>query len=288
MGLRLRAMGNIAIVSCTSSDITPEQAAELGVRLVPLKVSFGDETFDTVTELTNEEFYGKLTAPGAPFPKTTAVNPEQFKEAFSEALDGGADGVVCITMSKDMSATYQSAVRAADEFEAGVVEVIDSRTVTQAQGLIVKRAADLAATGAVQAEVVDLVQDLTGRSRLMFTPETLEYLQKGGRIGRASALLGSVLSIKPILGVEDGVVTSLDKKRTSAKARARLLELIRAYDAEEVAVLHTGVPDLETYREQVAEASGRPVDELEVGMAGPVAGTHVGPGMVGVSLILTA
>ena len=288
MGLRLRAMGNIAIVSCTSSDITPEQAAELGVRLVPLKVSFGDETFDTVTELTNEEFYGKLTAPGAPFPKTTAVNPEQFKEAFSEALDGGADGVVCITMSKDMSATYQSAVRAADEFEAGVVEVIDSRTVTQAQGLIVKRAADLAATGAVQAEVVDLVQDLTGRSRLMFTPETLEYLQKGGRIGRASALLGSVLSIKPILGVEDGVVTSLDKKRTSAKAEARMLELAAEHDVEEVAVLHTGVPDIEVFREAVAAACRVPAAQVAGSLPGPVAGAHVGPGLKGITRIRAA
>ena len=96
MGLRLRAMGNIAIVSCTSSDITPEQAAELGVRLVPLKVSFGDETFDTITELSNEEFYRKLTAPGAPLPKTAAVNPAQFKEAFATALDEGADGLSLI------------------------------------------------------------------------------------------------------------------------------------------------------------------------------------------------
>ena len=280
-------MGNIAIVSCTSSDLTPEQAAELGVRLVPLKVTFGDETFDTVTELTNEQFYEKLTAPGAPFPRTSAVNPAQFEAAFREALDEGADGVVCITISKDMSATYAAAVQAAEAIGSGVVKVIDSRTVTQAQGLIVKRTADLAATGARQAEIVDLAADLAGRSRLLFTPETLEYLQKGGRIGRASALLGSVLSIKPILGVEDGVVTTVDKKRTSAKARARLLEIISAFDAEEVAVLHTGVPDLEAYREQVAQACGRPVEALEVGMAGPVAGSHVGPGMVGVSLILT-
>lgn len=281
-------MGNIAIVSCTSCDLTPEQAQAAGVRLVPLKVTFGSDTYDTVTELSNEEFYRKLTAPGAPFPRTTAVNPTQFEAAFREALDDGADGVVCITISQGMSATYSAAVQAAERFEAGVVQVIDSRTVTQAQGLIVKRTADLAATGAGQAEVVDLAHDLAGRTRLLFTPNTLEYLQKGGRIGRASALLGSVLSIKPILGVEEGVVTTVDKKRTSAKARARLLELIGGYDAEEVAVLHTGVPDLDAYRQQVAQACGRPVDELEVGMAGPVAGSHVGPGMVGVSLILTA
>ncbi|MGD8682698.1 MAG: DegV family protein [Chloroflexota bacterium] len=281
-------MGNTAIVSCTSSDLTPQQAQELSVRLVPLTVSFGDETYEAVTELTNEDFYRKLTAPGAPFPRTAAPNPARFQAAFQEAFDAGAEGVVCITISAEMSATYAAAVQAAGEFEPGLVDVIDSRIVTQPQGLIVKRAADLAATGAEQAEVVDLVHDLVGRVRILFTPETLEYLQRGGRIGRASALLGSVLSIKPILGVEDGAVVTVDKKRTSAKTRRRLLELVAAYDAEEVAVLHTGVPDLETYRAQVAEAAGQPVESLEVGMAGPVAGAHVGPGMVGVSLILTA
>ncbi len=219
-------MGNIAIVSCTSSDLTPQQAEQAGVRLVPLTVTFGDETFEAVTELTNEEFYRRLTAPGAPFPRTAAPNPAQFQAAFQDALDADATGVVCITISSEMSATYSAAVAAAGEFEPGWVSVIDSRTVTQAQGLIVKRAADLAATGAEQAEVVDLVADLVGRVRLLFTPETLEYLQKGGRIGRASALVGSVLSIKPILGVEDGAVVTVDKKRTAAKARARLLELI--------------------------------------------------------------
>jgi DegV family protein with EDD domain len=185
-----------------------------------------------------------------------------------------------------MSATYSAAVQAAGEFEPGVVEVIDSKTVTQPQGIIVRRAADLAATGAGQAEIVDLAHDLAGRSRLMFTPETLEYLQKGGRIGRASALLGAVLSIKPILGVDDGEVVALDRKRTSAKARARLLELAASQDLEELAVLHTGAPDIEDFRAQVSEACGVPLERIEVVLTGPVAGTHVGPGMVGVTRIV--
>jgi fatty acid kinase fatty acid binding subunit len=279
-------MGSIAIVSCTSADLTPEQADALGVRLVPLKVSFGDETFDTVTELSNEDFYRKLTAPDAPFPRTAAVNPSQFEAAFREALDGGAEGVVCITISKEMSATYAAGVQAAGEFEPGVVEVIDSRTVTQPQGLIVRRAADLAATGAGKAEIVDLVHDLVGRSRLLFTPSTLEYLQKGGRIGRASALLGSVLSIKPILGVEDGVVVSLDRQRTMAKARARMLEMAGEASLETVAVLHTGADDVEAFADEVAAATGVARADIEICLTGPVAGAHVGPGMVGVSRIL--
>ncbi len=279
-------MGNIAIVSCTSADLTPAEAREAGVTLVPLKVSFGDETWDTVTELSNEDFYSKLTAPGAPFPRTAAVNPSQFEEAFRAALDAGAEGVVCITISSEMSATYAAGVQAAEAFEAGVVQVIDSRTVTQPQGLMVKRAAELAATGAGQADIVDLVQDLIGRSRLMFSPNTLEYLQKGGRIGRASALVGSVLSIKPILHVDDGVVASLDRKRTTAKAHARMVEMAAEEAVETVAVTHTGFAGVEAFADEVAAATGVPRAAIAIGMTGPVAGSHVGPGMVGITRIL--
>ena len=279
-------MGNIAIVSCTSADLTPEQAKEAGVALVPLKVSFGDESWDTVTELTNEEFYEKLTAPDAPFPKTSAVNPAQFEAAFRDALDAGAEGVVCITISQKLSATYAAAVQAAGAFEAGVVEVIDSEIVTIPQGMIVKRVAELASTGAGQADVVDLAQDLVGRTKLVFLADTLEYLQKGGRIGRASALVGSVLSIKPLLAVKDGEVISLDRKRTTAKARARLIEIAGEEEVEAVAVMHTGAPDVDGFVDSVAEVTGIPRDEIEIGMTGPVAGAHVGPGMIGVSRIL--
>ncbi len=281
-------MANIAIVSCTSSDLTPEQAQAAGVRLVPLKVSFGDQSYDAVTELTNQEFYEKLTAPGAPFPRTAAPNPGQFEAAYRDAFDQGADGVVCVTISAELSATYSAAVKGAEAFEPGLVEVIDSRTAAQGQGLIVEHAAELAATGAGLSDVADLVQDLVGRSRLMFAPETLEYLQKGGRIGRASALLGTVLSIKPILWVEDGAVATLDKKRTSAKAEARMLELAAEHEVEQVGVLHTGVPDIEAFRDRVAEACGVSPDLVDISLTGPVAGAHVGPGMKGITRILTA
>jgi DegV family protein with EDD domain len=281
-------MANIAIVTDTSSDLALDQAAAAGIRLVPLTVTFGDETFEAVTELSNEQFYEKLTAPGAPFPRTAAPNPPQFEAAFREALEAGAEAVVCVTLSQGLSTTYSSAVQAAKAFEPGTVEVIDSLTTAVAQGMIVRNAAELASTAAGQAEVIDHVQDLVGRTKLMFTPNTLEYLQKGGRIGRASALLGTVLSIKPILTTEDGVVVTVDKKRTSAKARARLLELAGEHDLEQVAVMHTGAPDIEEFRAQVAAATGTSLEQVEVNMTGPVAGAHIGPGMVGFSRILAA
>lgn len=281
-------MASIAIVTDTSSDLLPDQATEAGIRLVPLTVSFGEETFEAVTELSNEDFYARLTTPGTPLPRTAAPNPQQFEAAYRDALEGGADGVVCVTISKELSATYSSAVQGAAAFEPGRVEVIDSRTVSHSLAMLATEAATLARGGANQADIVSRVRDLISRSHLYFTVETLEYLQKGGRIGRASALLGTVLSIKPILLVEDGAVGTADKRRTAAKARARLLELVCERPIERATVLHTITPGIESFRDDFAAAAGMAPEAVEIGLVGPVAGTHVGPGIYGVSLITTA
>jgi DegV family protein with EDD domain len=236
--------------------------------------------------LSNEEFYERLTAPGAPMPRTAAPNPARFEAAFGDALDSAADAVVCVTISARLSSTYASAVQAAGAFDKGVVQVIDSRTVTQALGLIVLEAAELARTGAEQAAVVDRVVDLAGRTEIYFTLHTLEFLQRGGRIGRASALVGSMLEIKPILHVLDGEVAPFDRKRTFAKARARVIEIASAGLIERVAVLHTQAADLDAFHEQVAAATGIEPGLIDISLTGPVAGAHVGPGMIGISRIL--
>src|SRR5262245_37244322 len=116
-------MASVAIVTDTSADLLPEEAAASGIRLVPLSVRFGDETFEALTELSNEAFYERLTAPGAPSPRTAAPNPPQFAAAYRDALEEGASSVVCVTISRDLSATYASAVQAAADFEPGTVEV---------------------------------------------------------------------------------------------------------------------------------------------------------------------
>lgn len=281
-------MANTAIVTDTSSDLLPEQAAAAGIRLVPLTVSFGEDSYDAVTELTNEQFYPMLTAAGAQLPKTAAPNPAQFEAAYREAFDAGADGVVCITISQKLSATYSAAVQGAAAFEEGSVEVLDSSTTTHALGMIATQSAELAASRATQAEVLALARDLILRSELLFAVSTLEYLQKGGRIGRASALVGTMLAIKPILRVEDGAVGTADKKRTAAKARARLLGLATERPVERATVVHTTGVDIEAFRDEFVAAAKIDPDRVAIGLTGPVAGTHVGPGMYGVSLILTA
>lgn len=275
---------NTAIVLDSTSDFLDAAALYPNMRVVPLYVRFGDESLRDGIDITPESFYRRL-AEAPELPTTSQPTPQDFVAVYEELA--GYDRVWSIHLSAKLSGTYQSAALAMDELGGDAVRLVDTETASCACALLALAIQRRLERGTTDAEVAALVDRFKGRNGVVFTVDTLEYLQKGGRIGRASALLGSVLSIKPILGVEDGVVTTVDKKRTSAKARARLLEIIADYDAEEVAVLHTGVPDLQTYREQVAQACGRPVEELEVGLAGPVAGSHVGPGMVGASLILT-
>jgi DegV family protein with EDD domain len=273
-------MASIAIVTDTSSDLVPRDAQKAGIRLVPLSVSFGDETFAALTELGNEEFYARLTTPGAPLPRTAAPNPLQFEAAYREAFEQGADGVVCVTISADLSATYASAVQGAAPFAEGQVRVVDSRTVTHGLGMIALEAAALAADGATQQQVLERVDGLIGRTHIIFTVDTLEYLQRGGRIGRASAFLGTVLSIKPILQMVDGIVGPLDRRRTAAKARERLLELAAAArPIERTTVVHTVSPGIESFRDELAAVVGIAADDIPIGLVGSVAGTHVGPGM---------
>jgi DegV family protein with EDD domain len=276
-------MARVAVVTDTSSDLLPEEARAAGVRLVPLTVTFGDETFEALTELSNEDFYRRLTAPGEPLPRTAAPNPSRFAAAYREALDAGASHVVCVTISRDLSATYASAVQAAADLPPGTIEVVDSRTVTRALALIVTGAAELARTGASRDAVIALVDDLIGRSRIVFTLDTLEYLHRGGRIGRASAFLGTMLSVKPILGVSEGMVVPIDRRRTAARARARILELLAERPLERATVLHSVTAGIEAIREEVLAATGLDPARVDIGLVGPVAGTHVGPGMYGVA-----
>ena len=154
--------------------------------------------------------------------------------------------------------------------------------------MIATEAAAFAQGGASLADVAARAQDLADRSHLYFAVDTLEYLQKGGRIGRASAMVGTLLSIKPILFVEDGAVGTADKLRTAAKARARLLELVSQRPVERATVLHTLAPDVEAFRDEFAALVGLAPATVPIGLVGPVAGTHVGPGMYGVSLITPA
>jgi len=272
----------VHIVTDSASDISPERAAELGVTVVPLTIRFGEEEFTDGVELTPEAFYAKM-ATFSGMPETAAPSPGAFEAAIRAASTDG-DPVVVINISSDLSATMASAENAARAIrEAGdgpEVHVVDSKSITATLGLKVVHAAEAAAAGASAEEVVALVEDLRTRSRVYGALSTLDNLKKGGRIGGAQAMLGSVLSIKPIIDISSGSVSEAGKVRTRRKSllwlRDRIFELDRI---EELALCSGGADDVEELLELISERYSR--DDVQIWTIGPVIGTHGGPGVIG-------
>jgi DegV family protein with EDD domain len=278
-------MASVAIVTDTSADLGPDELAAWGIRQVPLIVSFGDDSFAAGVELTNADFYARLTAPGAPFPRTAAPSIAAFEDAYRDALSSGADAIVCVLLSGALSATLAHATAAIGTFADADIRIFDSQTTSHQLGLLVLAAAELAASGADADAIVDRLTALRARSRLYIALDTLEYLKRGGRISAAQAAIGSVLSVKPIITVEGGVVETVDRPRTASRARARLLELLSSGPVERAVVLHTQAPDAVAF---AAELGGRlrlAPDRIGIGLVGPVAGAHVGPGAMGAAIL---
>ncbi len=245
-------MARVAVVTDSASDITADAAAAAGVAVVPLIVNFGSESFRTGTEISIDEFYGRLTAPDAPFPTTAAASPGEFQVTFERLLDAGAEAIVCINVGGKLSATLKSAQIAAEVIGSERVRTVDSQTASMSQGLLVLLAAELAGQGASADEIVATVERRIPDSRLYVVLETLEYLKRGGRISGTRAALGTMLSVKPIITIEHGVVESVDRVRTRSKARERLLELLTEKPIERAAVLHAMSPDVEQFADELA------------------------------------
>jgi DegV family protein with EDD domain len=275
-------MAAIRIVTDSGSDLPPKLASELKIDVVPLTVRFGAEEF---RELSPEDFWRRLSNSPV-LPETAAPSPGAFEEAFRKAGAEGADGVVCVTLSGGLSATYQSAVVAAQSVAADIpVRVVDSRNVTIAEGLMAVAAARLAQQGKGLDDCAGAAEDLATRTKVYGALDTLENLKKGGRIGSAQAFLGSMLSIKPIIQVIDGKVEPESKQRTRSKSLRYLVEKVReAGHIEDLAVMHGDAPDVDELLDLLGAVYPR--DDIIVGDVGPVIGTHAGPRVVGVSFHL--
>lgn len=279
-------MPPVAIVTDSASDLTPETAAAAGVTLVPLIVSFGPESFRAGVDLPLDEFYRRLLAPGAPFPTTAACSPGVFQGVFSQLLDGGADGVVCITVGGKLSGTLKAAQVARDTLPGRPIHVVDSDTVTASLLLLATLAAEAARAGASAEEIVALVERRKADLCVYFVVETLEYLRRGGRISAAQAAIGSVLSVKPIITIANGVVETADRPRTTGRARARLLELLSAKPVERVTIVHTQASHIDSFAADLAERTGVPVAEMSTILIGASVAPHVGPGAYGAAMLL--
>jgi DegV family protein with EDD domain len=272
----------IRIVTDSACDLPQALADQLGIRIVPLTIRFGRDEFVDRLDLTPAEFWARC-ADSPVLPETAAPAPGQFELAYRSLVDEGADGVVVVAMSSQLSGTMQSAQLAANAVFGEIpVDVVDSRSVTTGLGMIAVAAARLARQGAKLEEVAGLARDLARRTYVWATLDTLDYLKKGGRIGGAKALLASALAIKPIIVVRHGQVEDGGRQRTRSRALAQLVEKVRgAGPLESLAVLHADTPDVDAFVAELAPLAPGPIMVTEVGA---VIGTHCGPQAIGVAL----
>ncbi len=277
-------MASVVLVTDSTADIPLQVREKLGISMVPLKVNFGDESYlDNIT-LQPAQFYEKLASFGG-LATSSQPSPADFYDVYKRLTDEG-HSVISIQLSGAMSGTYQSATIAKSMMEEDAdVTVIDSKSASYGYGMLVVAAAEMAQAGASKEEIIAKVHRLREELRLYFLVDTLEYLKKGGRIGKASAVLGSLLNIKPILSIDkEGVVFPFDKVRGQKRAMARIAEVLEA-DLKDRPVKLTiavtpghiaGVSELAELLKQ--NLNVQHYQEAEIG---PVIGTHAGPGTIG-------
>ena len=283
-------MSRVAIFTDSASDLDPADAAAEGIGIVPLLVTFGSDTYKAGVEMSTEEFWKRMVAPDAPFPKTAASSPGEFKEAYEAAFTAGAEAIVSVHVAGTLSGTIKSAQIARDMLPDREIHVVDSLGASMGEGILARLGVELAADGRSATDIAAILESRASDIRIYVALETLEYLKKGGRISGAQAALGTLLSVKPIIRVRDGVVDTVDRVRTRTKARERLIELICEVPIERLAILHTISPDVEAFRDAVLARVPGGLDpaDVTIDLVGASVGPHLGPGCVGAAILYRA
>lgn len=270
----------VRIVTDSSCDLSDSDIERFGIGIVPLSIRFGSDEYIDREQLSVEQFYSTMASTGL-LPETAAPSPGRFEQEFRAAVAAGATSVVCINLSGELSATVQSARNAASAMEGELdVRVIDSLSLTGGLGTMVLEAASAASNGASADEVESLVRAMIPRTEIYGALDTLENLKKGGRIGSAKALVGSMLSVKPLIHIADGAVEEAGKQRTRRRALEWMRDqLYREPHVEKLSILHGEAPDIEEFLTMIEDRYPR--DQIRLGKIGAVIGTHGGPGVIG-------
>ena len=274
----------VRIITDSACDLPDSVVQSLGIEVVPLFIRFGDDELVDREQLTTTQFWERCSVE-SDLPSTAAPSPGRFEDTVRKLQGQGATGVVIINLSGELSGTIAAARLAAETMKTSLdVRVVDSRTVTMGLGAIVVACARAAQAGGTIDDIEALAKDLSARCKVWGALDTLENLKKGGRIGGAKAMLASVLSIKPIIEVRDGVVQEGGKQRTRSKALTFLVDKVREASAHpgisQLCVLHADCSDVDAFVDQLkAVYSG----EILVGEIGAVVGAHAGRGTIGVA-----
>ena len=278
--------GRVVVVTDSTAYLPDGLADELSVRVVPLQVVLGGRSGAEGSEVTPAQVAAALAA-WVPV-STSRPTPAEFATVYREALEGGADGVVSLHLSRELSGTWDSARLAAAEVGAGSIRVVDSRSAAMGLGFAVLAAAEAAAKGGSREEVYAAAVGTAERTTTLFYVDTLEHLRRGGRIGAAQALLGTALSVKPILHVREGRIVPLEKVRTVSKGIARLEALAVAAAGDgpaDVAVHHLAAAERAALLAERLRSRLPQVRQFYASEVGAVVGAHVGPGVLGVVVV---
>ncbi len=274
-------VSRVAIVTDSASDYDPARAASLGISIVPLVVTFGNDTYSAGVDLSTDEFWARMTAPDAPFPKTAACSPGVFQTVYQKAFDDGADAIVSVHVADSLSGTLKAAEVAKATFKDREIHIVDSMGASMGEGVLAELGVQLANAGVSATEIANVLTRRRDDIGIYLALDTLEYLKRGGRISGAQAAIGTLLSVKPIIEVKDGKVETADRVRTRGKARERLIELLTARPIERLSILHTTNAGVEEFAEQLVPRAGLDRSKVTIDLVGPSVGPHLGPGCVG-------
>ena len=273
---------SIKIITDSTSDIPKELAKELDITVVPQYVIFGNKCYKDRIDISDDEFYAKLVNDNI-LSTTSQPTVQDFLAIYNE-LSADADGIISIHISTGLSGTVNSAEQAKKLIDTKCpIEIIDSKKISMALGLAVINAAKMAKSGMGFQEIVDAVHQMIPCIHELVMFDTLEYLARGGRIGKARSLVGSLLNIKPLLNLKDGEFAPVLQVRNKDRAKKKLLEFVSSFEnIEDLCGLHS------TNREEIAELIGRvqnfPAERVIMSRLGPVIGTHTGPGVLAIVL----
>jgi DegV family protein with EDD domain len=282
-------MQKIAVITDTDSSIPFDLAAHHHIVQVPMMIHFGEKSFEAVYAINDADTFRWIDQEGK-LPTTAAPSPGKFISAFNHAFDAGAEQIICLCVSSEVSGTYNAAMTASESFPQREIHVIDSRSLSMGLGFMVLAAAEAAAQGASTGEIISIIDDIRQRTHLFAALSTLKYLAMGGRVSNISATMASMLNIKPILTMRDGKLDLLEKVRTQKKAWERVIELsaLKTGDGQidKMCILHVNARDMaEQFKSEIANRMHCPPEILFVEVT-PGLSVHSGAGMVGTVFVL--